>query len=585
MSLAATSFAQNPWKPIARIDGFDPRINGFGFKNYGNDNNHNWADDLGVQDLIELHGAKAVCTSGTTAKNCVPDASARKWLAKMMETIDKGRCTGMAVTSFRFLDGKGFRKWQSVSQFEPNARRVFDLTTTQPVENYIAYYWLTQVFREVAGPKQDSSRMPPVEIVKTIANAIATGKDRYTLSIKKSDGHKLDNGHEFLPYAVDELGRAQGNMYRLSIYDNNHPGVTTRYMYVSADGDQDWWYSSAPTQDNKKPDYRGNKNTQSLSFTANSWRERQCFDPIFARDGPNKTGCIPNTASISGRNGAMFQNVGFAKQQDDDDDGKEDAEFFLTGDGDMMVIDNEKKIGFDPDDGKEYDQVEDGIDTDILGGLGHEIPHILIPYYTDGDDYIIKFSGKNLDPNQESRMDFVFSAPNFTVGFDDIRLDKNETLTATVSRDGEHISFETSAKDAETPIVYYAFDSATEDGYSYITEIDGLELSRGQQLFYDFDLDEETLMLSDNDGNMDEYDIEFIRLGPDGEEEKYVHNNVAGKNKIEMDFKNWKGEGQDMCFREDDEGNGPKDAEGDDFEDDLCKYEDDEDVPLENDDP
>lgn len=568
-------YAQAAQTRIVRLKNFDPGLQGFGFSNYGNDDEHQWQDDLGVDDLIRLHGAKAVCTSGTTAKDCVLDAAARKWLEGMMKTIDNGRCTGMAVASLRFMDGGAFKGLRGVGQFEPGAQSVFSLKNVPPIENYIAYYWLTQVFREVASVKEKTSTYKPVQIAQIIQNAIATGSERYTLAIEKYEevggARRKYDGHEFTPFAVEDLGK----MYRLYIYDNNHP-QQTRYMYISKEGDQRWWYSSADTQEDKNPDYIGNAYTETLALTANSWREKRCFRPMFGYDGPALTGCRADTAMATDRLGFEFQKASFSPQQQDYTG--EDAQFFLTGDGDMMVIDNGERIGFDPRDNSFNDEVTDGIDGEILGGLGHNIPHILVPYERSGPDYILYFCGKFLD--KESVMDFVFSAPDFTVGFENIRLDPGEVLIAHVSRDGQRIKFETSQKDGETPTVYYAFDSRDGSGYSYITEVGGESLSAGQWVQMNFDFAKGKLYFADNDGNEDAYDIELIRIAPNGSEQVYAQNDleIPGNDSYEMDFGAWQGEGKPVCFRED------KDGDGDFTDDGPCVLEPDEPEPPNYDD-
>ena len=255
-------------------------------------------------------------------------------------------------------------------------------------------------------------------------------------------------------------------------------------------------------------------------------------------------------------------NVAYKGQQTDDDG--EDAEFFLTGDGDMLITDgNGKRIGFDAASGKYYNEIANGASESIIGGLGFDLPHFTMPYIETDKPYKIVFSGKNL--TQESVMDFVFSAPGFTVGFTDIRLDPNETLTATISNNGEQITFISSA-DGETPEVFFAFDADDDEEASYITEIEGVELTAGKSLTYDFDFENGKLFFTDDDGNEDNYDIILIRINADGTEQVYEQDNLdIGKaDKYEMDFGEWNGE-DDICFKDDEDGDG--------FDDEDCTEE------------
>ena len=537
------------------LSNFEPKTNGFGFKNFGN-NNHNWQDDLGADDLIRLVGVNATCISGTNAANCVIKASARKWLEEYLKAIDKGRCTGMAVACLRFNSNLGFKSKTS-AQLLAVSKSPFNLRLDPFIENYVSYYWLTQVFDEVKKPKDETAKKGPLEIAKLLSAAIESKKENYTMSLKKYDGGRIFDGHEFTPFAVEDLG----TQYKISVYDNNFPSET-RYLFINKTGAQTWTYSTSKDQ-KAKPDYVGDINTQTLSLTANSWRDGKCFDPPFGSDGTRAVGCGNEAVSMIN---AAFTTRNANPQTDEDG---EDAEFFLTGEGEMLVTDgNGKRIGYDSKSNKYYNEFTDGNSDFLLGGLGFDLPHFTLPYQELDKPYTIVFSGKNL--SGESIMDFVFSAPGFTVGFEGIRLDPNETLTATISADGEEITFTASA-DGETPVVFFAFDADDEEGASYITEVGGILLDAGKSLTYNFDFENGKLFFSDNDGNEDEYDIELIRINADGTEDVYQKNNldIGDADSYEMDFGDWQGEG-DICFKDDEDGDG--------FSDEECSQEPDEEV-------
>jgi len=372
------------------------------------------------------------------------------------------------------------------------------------------------------------------------------------MSLKKYDKGRIFDGHEFTPFAVEDMS----SKYRIHVYDNNYPGET-RYLYINKGGSQAWSYASSKDQ-NSKPDYVGDINTQTLSLTANSWRDGICFDPPFGADGGKAVGCGSQTVSMvkAAYNGYSFANA----FQIRDEDG-EDAEFFLTGDGDMLVTDGGRRIGYDSKTNRSYNEIPDAISDLLVGGLGFDLPHFTFPYEESGDPYRIVFSGKYL--TAESVMDFVFSGPGFTVGFSNIRLDPNETLTAEISRDGEQITFTASA-DGETPEVFYAFDADTTQGASYITTIGGVALDKGKALTYEFDFDMGKLFFSDDDGNEDNYDIDLIRINADGTEQLFQQNDLdIGKaDRYEMDFGNWDGKGP-ICFKDDEDGDGFDDEECD----------------------
>ncbi len=534
-------------KIVASID-FDPKVAGFSFPNYKTVKN----GDIGTEDLIRMFGVKATCKSGNSAKNCVLKAAAQKWIEKMLEAMEIGHCEGIGTASLRFNSSLRFKnRWQP-SQFQSGAKTPFNLQLIPGIENYISYYWITQTFDEVTLKTKETAKLGPAGIAVKLISAMNNPKDTFLLGIKKYDKGRIFDGHAVVPFAVEDLG----NQYKIHVYDNNFPGET-RFLFINKTGTQQWFYNSTKNP-NAKPDYVGDNSTKTLDLTATSWREGKCFDSPFADDDDKETGCGIETATI---NKPDFTNASFKKMSDEDG---EDAEFFLTGEGDMMIVEDGKRLGFDPQSNRYFDEIEDGNPTLLVGGFGEDLQHFTLPYFeSDEQPYTIVFSGRNLD--DESNLDFVFSAPGFTVGFDNIRLDPNETLTAEISHNGEVITF-TASSDAETPEVYFAFDSDDDADASYITEIGGVLLAAKKSLTYDFDFENGKLFFSDDDGNEDNYDIDLIRINADGSRQEYIQNDLdIGKaDKYEMDFGDWNGKGS-MCFKDDEDG--------DNFDDEECVEE------------
>ena len=227
----------------------------------------------------------------------------------------------------------------------------------------------------------------------------------------------------------------------------------------------------------------------------------------------------------------------------------------------MLVTDpTGKSIGFDPDEDYFFDDIPGAITSTMIGGFYENVPHYTVPHIeSDEFVYSIVFSGRNVD--RERNLDFVYAAPYFTVGLSGIKLDRNERLEANVSTNGEQITFIASA-DGQTPEVFYAFDDDDENGPSYYAYVEGVALTAGKRLTLDFDFEEGKLLFSDDDGNADEYDIKLVRVNPDGSLDVFERDNIRfGKgDRYEMDFKDWNGD-EEICFKEDDEGNGFADEE------------------------
>ena len=546
--------------PLAKVAGqatvlgaldFDPAKNGFSFKNYTN-NYNTWKDDIASDDLIRMFGIKAICKSGSNAKNCVPHASTRKWIEERLKQMEIGHCEGIAVTCFRFNSGLAFKGKRGLSQFQPAAKSIFDLKFDQTIQNYISYYWITQVLPEIKERTEKTAAEGPLTIVRKLVESMKNRDDTYLLGLRKYDtsNGRISDGHAVAPFKVEDTGK----QYKIHVYDNNFPGMT-RYLFVNKTPAEEWFYAS---KKDGKYDYVGRKSTQTLDITATSSRDGLCFGSSFEKDFAATAGCGETLWSgTSTYPASVFRHAFFSP----DDDG-EHAEFFLTDEGDMLVIDEaRRRIGYDPRSNRYYREIPGSRATVLNGGLGLNVPNYTVPFDDTDGDFTIVFSGKYLD--DKSDFDFVYSAPGFTVGFDDIVLDPDEILVATISYDGEEIGF-TASSDGQTPDIFYAFDSDNDSQASYLTEVGGVELLAGKTLTFNFDFEDGKLFMADNDGNEDEYDIEMIRINADGSEQVYKQNDLdIGKaDRYEMDFGDWDGKGT-MCFKDDDDGDG--------FDDEDCE--------------
>ena len=544
------------WQLVASLE-FDIRTDGFSFPNYRNRKGR-FENDLAKDDLVRMFGARPACESGTTEANCVVKASARQWIEKMLLSMDIGHCEGLAVSSLRMNREKRFKGKAGPSDFQPRVSEVFGLGLDDRLENYIAYFWVTQTFEEVARVSDGWARRGPRAIVQEVIRGLNSGTETYTIGLEKFERGRAFDGHALVPFAVE----FNGSTYRVHLYDSNHPGVV-KHLFVENNDAQSWQYNSKADL-KARPDYRGDLSTASLYLTPTSIREDRCFTPEFKRFGEKASNCgIASERVATSRffPSPALVNARFHSQADD----SADAELFLTDEGEMMLVDpNGRRLGYDPFEDEFVDEIPNAINDMMIGGLGLDAPHFIVPYddRAPNSEYKIVFSGKYLDRGTENVMDFVFTAPGFTVGFENIRLDAGEVLLATITTDGERITF-TSSSDGETPSVYFAFDGPLVDDASYIATAGGVALTAGKMLTFDFDLGAGKLHLTDDDGNQDKYDIELVRIAADGSEEIYTATDVdfarGRSDRYEMDFGDWDGNGDAICFRADDDGDGYQD--------------------------
>jgi hypothetical protein len=518
-------------KIIAKI-GFDPKVDGFGFENYGNEGD--WEDDLTAADLIKLFGADEVCEEGSNENDCVLYETAQEWLNEQLKGMDGGHCEGMAVASLRFYEGKDFQGKKGPHSFQGGAESVFDLKRNGSVRNYIAHYFVTQFLDEVSDPTRETSQKKPSEVLDLLVEEMKNGKDTSTLGIYKLKNGERADGHAITPIGVEEVGDDE---YRILVYDNNYPGET---KFITLNKKEDTWrYRTSTKPGEQEDDYEGDASSHTLELTSNSLRDpAEPFQCPFGDESESKS----NHAALRSSHTRL---LGFA----------------MEGQGDMLITDDTgKRVGFDFNSKKFVNEAPGSKVIFEKGGLHKNVPpEIEMPIHGSNKPYTIAVSGKTLKHGVDA--DLVVDGPGFVVGFKHIMLDPGETLTMGVTPDGRELSF-TGSQDGQTPDIFITVESGHKHP-SYEFDIGGLKLNPGKMVTMRLDLPKQKLFFKDNDGKKDKYTVKVVRVNPDGGKSYYEHDGLSiGKaDNYEMDFSKWDGKGG-MCFEEDEEDNG--------FEDNKC---------------
>jgi hypothetical protein len=448
------------------------------------------------------------------------------------------------VTSLSFFEQREFKKKTAPADFQKDAESVNDLKFPSPsLENYIAYYFVTQLFDGVYDYRKVFEDKGPVNTVKElVASMNDQNATTYTLSIQQFVNGKFKGGHTITPIAVEDMGTE----YRIHVYDNNFPNET-RYLTVQKAGKQAWRYYGSTNPNEAKSLYVGDISTRSFFITPNDARYGKRFAAPFATNDEDD-----------------YENSSSNKV--------EAAEFLASGDADMLVTAGDgKRVGYDWNKKQTVNEISGAKMIDVAAGYDDDLPPVIhLPYQSSGKPYTVTLSGNSL--TEESRSDLVYSGPGFSVGFDNIKLDPNETLSFQISPDGKRISF-TSSADGETPEIYFTANAP--DGESYEAEIGGVELSGGKTLTGEFDLAAGKFYFKDNDGNEDKYDVDFERVLPSGTVQKYETNDIdmGNEDNFEMDFGTWDGKSA-ICFRDDQDGKG--------FANDECTQEPNEDNDMDS---
>jgi hypothetical protein len=236
----------------------------------------------------------------------------------------------------------------------------------------------------------------------------------------------------------------------------------------------------------------------------------------------------------------------------------------MAGEGDMLITDAAgKRVGFDFKNNKFVNEIAGSRVIFEKGGLHKNFPpQINLPLSNSSKPYSVGLSGKTLKRGVAADLDV--EGPGFVIGFSDIKLDPGESLTMTATPDGRELSF-TASNDGQTPDIFITIESGRKHP-TYLFEIGGLKLAAGKTVTMRLDIAKEKLFFKDNDAGKNNYDVRVARVNPDGSKNYFEHDGLAiGKSdSYEMDFGKWDGKG-DICFEEDDEGDG--------FEDSQCTEE------------
>jgi hypothetical protein len=548
---------------VASIE-FNPKINGFGFRNFGE--NSDYEEDLTADDMIRMFGAENVCIEGSTARDCVLYETAERWMEESIEKMNNGHCDGFSVSSLRMFVGRPFKGRKSPADFQRGATKLFDLVKNQITSNYVSYYQTLTFLKETYEFREPTFRKKPSEIMAMIAEAMESQKEYYTLEVWMRENGKLTRGHSIVPIAIEDVG---DELYRIHVYDNNYPGQT-KYVTINANNET-WRYHTANNPAQTAHDYVGNASTHTLALKRLSDRSRKRFECPFCDEDEEQADDDEQTWNRYSPESYMMVNASFTSPAAQAE--VETINVSLSGEADLLITDpNGKRIGYDATKKATINEIPGAVENSTMGGLDKYVtPEYRLPLNpANTKPYTILISGRSLDAEETSSLEVV--GAGFVVGFDEISVDKGETLQMTVSQDGRELSFTASA-DGETPSVYITTDDGP-DKPSYEFEIGGIALTAGKTIAVKLDPDKGLIYFKDDDADEDKYDVRVSRTNPNGTENVFEEFDleIGDDDSYVLNFGSWDGKGK-MCFKDDDDEDG-------DFEDEECEEVEDEKPPV-----
>jgi len=532
--------------------GFDPKLHGFGFRNFGK--NPDFDEDLTEDDMIRIFGAANVCIEGTTAADCILYETADRWVEEALEKMNNGHCDGFSVASLRMFVGKPFKGRKNPAAFQRGAVNLFDLRKDGVTSNYVSFYQTLTFLKETYIFRTPTFKKKPSEILAMIEASMESKKELYTLEVWMREAGKMTRGHSILPIAVEEMD--DEDVYRIHVYDNNYPGQT-KYVTINTKNET-WRYHTANNPAETARDYVGNASTQTLGLKRLSDRSRSRYECPFC-DEDEALETDDDESAYRTPRFPPFMSASFAMSSNRRNSGGETINISSSGDVDLLISDGTgKRIGYDGAKKTTVNEIPGALENVIAGNGEEDIsPEYVIPVNAANKKaYRINVGGTD----SEYMSDLQIFGAGFVVGFDDISVDKGESLNMTVSPDGRELSFTASA-DGETPSLYIATDSG-ENKPSYEFEIGGITLAAGKTVSIKLDPDKGLVYFKDDDGDADKYDVEISRTNPNGTVDVFEDYDMdIGKgNSYVLNFGAWDGKGS-LCAKDDSDDDGNLDEE------------------------
>jgi hypothetical protein len=229
---------------VVADSGFRPEKDGFSFENYAQG-----PENLTPSEVQDMYGPQ-VCAARQGGQ-CVLTPPAQAWMNATNNDLSQGgHCFGFSVTALMLFD----HALSPLDYGGPSTPQI-TLQGNTAIQHRIAESFMLQTSPKVQAAELTGT---PNQILDALIAGLRNHPDSYTLGFYQRDG---TNGHALTPYAVQDKG---GGQFALLMYDNNFPGLT-RAMEFDRNRNT-WRYEASPRPDIKSFLYEGDATTKTQAL-------------------------------------------------------------------------------------------------------------------------------------------------------------------------------------------------------------------------------------------------------------------------------------------------------------------------------
>jgi uncharacterized membrane protein YgcG len=523
--------------------GFRSETDGFPFENYGDG-----YTNLTPAEMRRAYGDQ-VCAY-LNGDECILTPPAQQFMEDQNTGMSGGHCYGFSVASLLMHNGL-----LNPADFGASAITELQLEGNELLQREIAYTFNFQTYDSVW---QGIVTGTPSEIVDRLAQALSDQSELYTLGIRLRNG---DGGHAITPFAVEERGDGQA---AILVYDNNWPGQTREVLVDRAN--ETWSYLAATNPGEPEALYEGDATTpdnfvlmptnpglgpQACAFCAGG----ATFGDVFGSGKSTKPATNDDVT-----NQAKSSDTAQATMEPVEADGEQPilySQVRLIGRADLLITDaQDNRLGY------------------VAGELVNEIPDAKINQsmsdnlFSDDQEPVyqipssisatITIDGSRLE-GQPARANLSIIGPSYNWGVEGIKLQPDQQDTLFVDPENAFLRYETLSSRSPNIVFGVALPGAPDHAF----KIQDIDLPGGGVVEAKLNGQKLDVKVIPNEAISSTVAIGIVRIDEQKGQEVFYNPEVTlipGAD-LSMTYADWAGDGAEMDFGYDYDGDGEIDED------------------------